>query len=121
MDIFQGAPPPSTGIDACMPDGFTLNSGIKVVGSGVLLVAGEAFKWSPWLRAGRKEGTIGGGGTANDNKGVMSEGGKLQNSRNQWEVDDHAWGILDLVWPKPGKTDIAPAMKRHLFMKSLGN
>ncbi|GAB7344576.1 hypothetical protein MBLNU457_3074t1 [Dothideomycetes sp. NU457] len=101
MDIFQGAPPPSTGIDACMPDGFTLNSGIKVVGSGVMLVAGEAFKWSPWLKAGRKEGTIGGGGTANDNKGVFSPGGKLQNARNQWEVDDHAWGVLDLVWPKP--------------------
>jgi len=104
MDIFQGAPVPTTGIDACLSDGFALNSGLKVVGSGVMLVAGEAFKWSPWLKVGRKEGTIGGGGMANDNKGAMSEGGKLLNARNQWEVDDHAWGVLDLVWPKPGKT-----------------
>lgn len=70
-----------------------------------MLVAGEAFKWSPWLRAGRKEGTIGGGETGNDNKGVLSEGGKLVNARGQWEVDDHAWGVLDLMWPKPGKLE----------------
>jgi len=102
MDILQNTPAPTTGIDACQSDGFALNSGLKVVGSGVLLVAGEAFRWSPWIRAGRKEGTIGGGGTADDNKGVMSRGGKLLNQRGQWEVDDHVWGVLSLVWPKPG-------------------
>lgn len=27
--------------------------------------------------------------------------GKLLNSKGQWEVDGEAWGVLDLVWPKP--------------------
>ena len=24
------------------------------------------------------------------------------NTKGQWECDDDAWGLLDLVWPKPG-------------------
>jgi len=112
MNILQNTPAPTTAIDACQTDGFALNSGLKVAGSGVLLVAGEAFKWSPWIRAGRKEGTIGGGGTANDNKGVKSQGGKLLNQRGQWEVDDHVWGVLSLVWPKPGTFKTITSWKR---------
>jgi hypothetical protein len=27
---------------------------------------------------------------------------KLVNEKGQWEVDDVAWGLLELVWPKPG-------------------
>lgn len=72
-----------------------------MVGSGVLLVGGEAFKWSPWIREGRKEGTIGEGAKGNDNKGVESEGGKILNAKGQFEVSDHSWGVLEVVWPKP--------------------
>ena len=102
MNILSNTPAPTTGIDVCQSDGFALNSGLKVIGSGVMLIAGEAFSWSPWIRAGRKEGTIGGGGMADDNKGVGSVGGKLLNARGQFDVDAHAWGVLSLVWPKPG-------------------
>jgi len=102
MNILGDTPAPTTGVDACQIDGFQLNSGRVVVGSGVMLVGGESFRWSPWIREGRKEGTIGEGGQGNDNKGVRSEGGKLINPKGQFEVDDQSWGILELVWPKPG-------------------
>ncbi|TVY65511.1 NADH dehydrogenase [ubiquinone] 1 alpha subcomplex assembly factor, partial [Lachnellula suecica] len=78
-------PAPSTSIDACAWDGFHLNSGLKVVGGkGVLLVNGEAFSWCPWA--------AGDGGGA---------GLRLVNGKEQFEVPDGAWGVLELVWPKP--------------------
>ncbi|KAH9828065.1 Protein of unknown function (DUF498/DUF598) [Teratosphaeria destructans] len=101
MDILSSTPPPSTGVDACLETGFALNSGLKVTGAGVLLVAGEAFKWRPWAKEGRKAGTIGAGGKGDDDKGVRSIGGKLLNQKGQFEVDKSAWGVLDIVWPKP--------------------
>ena len=52
-------------------------------GSGCLLVAGEAFGWRPWeASAGRK--------------------GNMVNNKGQWDAGDEAWGVLELVWPKPG-------------------
>lgn len=101
MNILANTPPPTTGIDSCLDDGFALNSGLKVTGSGVLLCGGEAFAWRPWIRAGRKEGTIGSGAVGDDDKGVHSEGGKLQNAKGQWDVEAQAWGVLELAWPKP--------------------
>lgn len=101
MNILSNMPVPTTAVDACMDDGFALDSGLKVTGAGILLLSGEAFKWRPWIQEGRREGTIGGGGLADDNKGVRSMGGKLQNHKRQFHVDKQAWGVLDIVWPKP--------------------
>ena len=87
LDVLGGTPVPSTSIDACLWDGFHLNNGVKITqGAGVLLIGGEAFGWRPW-DAGKGEG---------------KEGKRLLNRRGQWEVDDSAWGLLELVWPKPG-------------------
>ena len=79
LDVLNNAVAPSTSIDACLSDGFQLNNGLKIRGSGVLLVGGEAFKWRPF------EGRTG-----------------LLNNKGQWGCEDEAWGVLDLVWPKPG-------------------
>ena len=74
---------PSTSIDICHVDGFVLNSGVQVRGgSGVLLVGGEAFIWRPW-----------------EAKGSM----KLLNEKGQWEVPSEVWGLLGVVWPRPGR------------------
>jgi hypothetical protein len=57
---------------------------VKITGGdGVLLVGGEAFTWRPWL---------------------VGEDGKngMVNAKGQFEVDEQAWGVLDLVWPRPG-------------------
>ncbi|TKA81079.1 hypothetical protein B0A55_02535 [Friedmanniomyces simplex] len=123
MDMLSNTPAPSTAVDSCMADGFALNSGLKVTGSGVLLVGGEAFKWRPWLREGRKEGTIGSGGTGDDAKGPNSPGGKILNAKGQFDVDRLAWGLLDLAWPKPdllvlgtGRSivPVSPETRRHI-------
>lgn len=88
MNVLGNTPPPTTAIDACTSDGFALNSNIKVSGSGVLLVDGEAFQWRPWIQGGQHDGTS-----------AMT--GKLLNSKGQWDVGGDAWGVLDLAWPKP--------------------
>ncbi|KAJ9666364.1 hypothetical protein H2201_003552 [Coniosporium apollinis] len=123
LNILGGTTAPTTGIDACTNDGFALNSGLRISGSGVLLVGGEVFRWRPWLREGRVEGTIGGGGKGND-KGAGGGGvGKMRDARGMWEVDEGAWGVLDLVWPKPdllivgtGPTivPISPKTRKHI-------
>ena len=83
MDVFSNAPAPTASIDACLSDGFHLDNGVKIGnGSGLLLVSGEAFAWRPWEAGGR---------------------GRLLNQRGQWDTGDGAWGVLGLVWPKPGK------------------
>ena len=102
MNIFGNTPAPTTGIDACSYDGFALNSGLKVVGSGVLLVGGESFRWRPWIRTSGMEGSIDEDAHVNDAKRATSEGGKLLNAKGQFDVDDHVWGVLDVVWPNPG-------------------
>lgn len=123
LNVLSNTPAPTTAVDVCLDDGFALNSGLRVTGSGVLLIGGEAFKWKPWIKEGRKEGTIGSGAVGDDNKGVKSVGGKLQNAKGQWDVDRHAWGVLDLAWPKPdllvlgtGRNilPLSPETRRHI-------
>jgi NADH dehydrogenase [ubiquinone] 1 alpha subcomplex assembly factor 3 len=80
LNVLGNTPAPSTSIDACAWDGFHLNSGVKVVGGkGVLLVNSEAFAWCPW-----------------------GDGMRVVNGKGQFEVGEGAWGVLRLVWPKPG-------------------
>lgn len=65
-----------------MPEGFELGSGAKIIdGAGVLLVGGEAFRWRPWL--------------ANPRRPLLDH--------NQWEAPDEAFGLLGLIWPRPGR------------------
>lgn len=52
-------------------------------GTGVLLVAGEAFRWRPW-----------------------GEDLKMVNEKGQWDVGEETFGLLGLVWPKPGMLPI---------------
>ncbi|PQE18938.1 DUF498 domain protein [Rutstroemia sp. NJR-2017a BVV2] len=87
LDVLGNTPAPSTSIDACLTDGFHLNSGVKVTGGdGVLLVGGEAFAWRPWLGEGAAGSELGLG---------------LVNKKGQWEVGERAWGLLGCVWPRP--------------------
>lgn len=65
-----------------MYDGFGLNSGITIGdGDGALLVSGEAFSWRPWEAVGEK---------------------KLLNKKGQLELPRKAFGVLDVLWPRPG-------------------
>ncbi|RMZ73021.1 DUF498 domain [Pyrenophora seminiperda CCB06] len=118
LDVLRNTITPATSIDACTSDGFALNNQMRISGSGILLVGGEAFRWRPWRRQGSNEGTITQGGTGED---AMT--GKLLNTRGQWEVPEGAWGALELVYPKPdiliigtgpNTTPIAPAVRNYL-------
>jgi NADH dehydrogenase [ubiquinone] 1 alpha subcomplex assembly factor 3 len=89
--VLGNTPAPSTSIDACLWDGFHLNSGVKIGGgSGALLVGGEAFAWRPW-EAGGAAGEM-----------------RMVNGKGQFDVDDEVWGLLELLWPKPGMYDDVP-------------
>ncbi|KAL6850694.1 hypothetical protein ACO1O0_007819 [Amphichorda felina] len=81
LDVLGSAPVPSTSVDVCMYDGFGLNSGITIGdGDGALLVSGEAFSWRPWEAVGEK---------------------KLLNKKGQLELPRKAFGVLDVLWPRP--------------------
>ncbi|KAF2124368.1 hypothetical protein P153DRAFT_390405 [Dothidotthia symphoricarpi CBS 119687] len=112
LDVLRNTAVPATSIDACTNDGFALNNQLRITGSGVLLVGGEAFRWRPWLREGVQ---------GEDHNGAMT--GQLLNAKKQWEVQDSAWGVLELAWPKPDLliigtgpqvTPIAPAVRQYL-------
>ncbi|KAL2819373.1 hypothetical protein BDW59DRAFT_151537 [Aspergillus cavernicola] len=84
LNVLGNMPAPTTAVDACLDHGFHLDNGVKITGGdGVLLVGGEAFAWRPWM--GKKDG------------------GKkdMVNSKGQFEVDEQAWGLLGLLWPRP--------------------
>ncbi|KAM0264944.1 hypothetical protein ACHAQJ_000460 [Trichoderma viride] len=81
LDVLGSVPVPSTSVDVCMHDGFGLNSGITIAGGdGALLVSGEAFAWRPWEVSGKL---------------------KLVNDKGQFELPREAFGLFDVLWPRP--------------------
>lgn len=87
MDVLSSTPAPATAIDACLSDGFHFDNGLKISGgSGCLLVGGEAFSWRPWEAGETKK--------------------SLLNAKGQWDVEKEGWGLLDIVWPKPGECEL---------------
>lgn len=90
LDVLRNTVAPATSIDACTSDGFALNNQMRISGSGILLVGGEAFRWWPWVKESDNPESRG---------GMM---GKLLNAKGQWDVQPQSWGALELVYPKPG-------------------
>ncbi|KAL9474032.1 hypothetical protein ACSS6W_008412 [Trichoderma asperelloides] len=103
LDVLGSVPVPSTSVDVCMHDGFGLNSGITIEGGdGALLVSGEAFAWRPWEVKGEK---------------------KLVNEKGQFELPKEAFGLFDMLWPRPdlliigvGKHNLplSPQTRQHI-------
>ncbi|KAL5343308.1 hypothetical protein BJX70DRAFT_353741 [Aspergillus crustosus] len=94
LNVLGNIPTPTTAVDACLDTGFHLDNGVKITGGdGVLLVGGEAFTWRPWL------------------VGKDADKGKngMVNTKGQFEVDEQAWGVFDLVWPRPGMFFFLPS------------
>lgn len=97
MDMLSQAPAPSTSVDICSSDGFKLNSGVSIYdGKGVVLLGGEAFEWQPW-------------GTDK----------RLVNKKGQWEVPEAAFGMFDLVWPRPGTS--TSSLKMHCYSSRIAD
>lgn len=103
LDVLGSVPVPSTSVDVCMHDGFGLNSGITIEGGdGALLVSGEAFAWRPWEVIGEK---------------------RLVNAKGQFELPREAFGLFDMLWPRPdlliigvGKHNLplSPQTRQHI-------
>jgi hypothetical protein len=99
LNVLGNIPTPATAVDACLDDGFHLDNGVKVTGGdGVLLVGGEAFRWRPWEASRR--------GDVGDAKHQQRHHQELRrnmvNEKGQFEVPEEVWGLLSLVWPRPG-------------------
>jgi len=90
LDVLGNTPPPSTAVDATLPSGFQLNSGVEISGGdAVILLGGEAFVWRPWKTVQ---------GAAND----LEAKATMINAKGQFEVDEKVWGLLSAVYPRPG-------------------
>lgn len=81
-------PIPSTSIDVCSHDGFTLNSGVIIShGDGALLVGGEAFAWRPWEIA------------------------PILNAKGQFDLSEESLAVFGNVWPRPDLLIIGTGME----------
>lgn len=81
LDVLGSIPAPPSAVEATYSDGFLLNNGVKVH-DGVMLLNNEVFLWQPALKGGIEESKA-------------KTGGVL-------ELAEEAWGLLDVVYPKPG-------------------
>jgi NADH dehydrogenase [ubiquinone] 1 alpha subcomplex assembly factor 3 len=79
MNVLGNAPPLAFAIESCNSDSFTLNNGLTVENTGLLLLGGEVFQWSQWSKRKMPLNIVG-----------------------QWELPADTLGILELLWPKPG-------------------
>ena len=90
LDVLGNIPAPTTAVDACLDSGFHLNSGVRISGGdALLLVGGEAFSWRPWKSFE---------GAANEQAAKAA----MINAKGQFELHEQAWGLLSVVWPRPG-------------------
>lgn len=100
LNVLGNIPAPTTAIDACLDSGFHLNNGVKLTnGDGLLLVGGEAFAWRPWKAV---EGA--------ESDRVAKDA--MLNAKGQFELDESVWGLLNLVWPKPGMLALVAFLSR---------
>ncbi|OAP56226.1 hypothetical protein AYL99_09405 [Fonsecaea erecta] len=112
MDILAsaGVEEPATSIDACTGDGFHLNNGVHTSGGkGIMLVAGEAFVWQPWLytnssttdtptsKTSPSPSTAGRGGAGDHSQGFTA----FLDARGLLNFPPSTLGLLALLYPKP--------------------
>lgn len=72
-------------MDSVFPDGFLLNDGQTIRGDGVFLLSNDALRWRALLL-----------------KGELEEAEAKARETSVLELPDEAWGLLDVVYPKPG-------------------
>jgi NADH dehydrogenase [ubiquinone] 1 alpha subcomplex assembly factor 3 len=94
MDVLGNTPVPATSVTACLDDGFVLNSGVRITGSGALLVGGEAFRWSPWQWQGEGKRMV-------SERGVWDLGMSGQGVEGKVK---EVFGLLEVLWPRPGES-----------------
>lgn len=90
LDVLADAAAPAAAIDATLDTGFDLSNGVRIRnGDALLLVGGEPFAWRPWKAVK---------GAANDQAAKAA----MVNAKGQFELPEEVWGLLSVVWPRPG-------------------
>jgi hypothetical protein len=87
LNVYEDIPPPGSAIETVFDDGFQFSNHVSFYdGAGALLVDNEVFKWRPAERGSEIE------------KKAMRTG--------ILELGPEAWGMLDVVHPKPGRSPL---------------
>ena len=87
LDVLSGLPTPASAVDAVLPDGFLLNNGLEIRGDGVFILHNDAFRWKAVIPS------------SGDDDGEASKKAKKS---GVLRLDEEVWGLLDVVYPKPG-------------------
>lgn len=95
LDVLGSIPAPPSAVEATYIDGFLLNNGMRVY-DGVILLNNEVFQWRPALKGGLEESEA--------------------KTRGMLELVEEAWGLLDVVYPKPGWFTSHPDIITRLFL-----
>lgn len=91
--MLSGLPIPASAVESIYHDGFLLNNGQLVRGDGVFLLNNDVFRWKALLSSPVKGGT--------QMAELEAAAGKAKKT-GLLELSDEVWGLLDVVYPKPG-------------------
>lgn len=97
LNVLASAPPPASAVETIFDDGFLLSNGQRIRRGGALLVHAEAFEWRPAVR-----------GSDAERRAVQQ--GTL-------ELGPEAWGLLDVVHPKPEMLIVGTGRRTLLLSK----
>ena len=91
LDVFSGLPTPPSAVDSVFPDGFLLNDGQMIRGDGVFLLSNDVLRWRALL-----------------SEGELEEAEAKAKKTSVLELPDESWGLLDVIYPKPGIVPTLP-------------
>jgi len=91
LDVLSGLPIPASAVDSVFDDGFLLNNGQEIHGDSVFLLNNDVFRWKALLP-----------GTGDGVTGELEEATARAKRAGVLELNDEVWGVLDVVYPKPG-------------------
>lgn len=125
LNILSSFPPPLANVDGVLPTGFVFGGSTNIVGEqmGVVIIGGEVFRWYPFgieggegvkaaegqraeVPSGGRSRAVGSGRRGEVEKGDKERWGAAEEEARKKSIlrmEDRAiWGILDVIWPKPG-------------------
>src|SRR5690606_19353467 len=111
LNILGSLPPALANIDGVLPNGFIFGGSTNIVGErmGVIIIGGEVFRWYPFgIEGGEATKVKTGRGDVEDvakgAKEAWEAAEELGRKKSVLRLEEAAvWGILDVIWPKPGK------------------
>ena len=85
LDVLSGLPTPPSAVDSVFLDGFLLSDGQVIRGDGVFLLSNDVLRWRAFLQ-----------------NGELEEAEAKAKKTSMLELPGESWGLLDVIFPKPG-------------------